>query len=174
MLTFKQFLEESRSAPLYHATHAFAAMEIAEENKILAMTDHMMNRVSGSRGANKARSGISLTRSFAFAKKWGDMKSRGGYAIFQLDQRKLAQRHKMIPYNHFQDRLYTGNEKPMTRQKNDVTAMGFPINQYEEFLIGNIENLDRYVTAVFTSTLFKDEYIDRLKDIFHQAEFKEL
>lgn len=64
--------------------------------------------------------GVSLTRSFRFAVDW-----RRAGAIFVLDSDKLRHRYKIIPFDYYNDR-----------------------REHEEFLVGLIEPLSRYLIGI--------------------------
>jgi hypothetical protein len=135
-MSFKQFLEEGRDAPLYHSTPPNNLALICEKNCIQDNTTHLKSklydRVGGDgykdgESKNRTVCGISLTRDKNSAKKWHT--SNGTYLV--LDQRKLAQTHKIIPFNYF--RSITKNH---------------PNAEFEEFIIGSIKNLNRYLTKI--------------------------
>jgi hypothetical protein len=157
MLNFKQYLEEGRDAPLYHTTDESYMRYIIEKNSIKAKTEHQVGYRPGNRSGNKWKDVISLTRSIKFAHRWGERKGSGYYFIFELDQRKLSQRHKFVPYNHFGDHYYN-DEKGAARRMNDVTDFNFPINQYEENIIGDIKNLNQYLTKIILSEKLYNGY----------------
>ncbi|PCJ96785.1 MAG: hypothetical protein COA52_00840 [Hyphomicrobiales bacterium] len=147
MDNFKQYLEEGRDAPLFHGTSIRNAAKILKMNTMTAQTRHKQFPPA----MDTPKNVISLTRSFKFAKRWYNHVHYRG-VIFELDQRKLAQRHKIMVYNHFGLGDYGG--KGVAREKNDVRANGFPINQYEENIIGDIKNLDKFLIKIHVTTEF--------------------
>ena len=165
MNNFLQFLEEGRDAPLYHGTTAYAFKDIMTYNVITAKTFHRAY-VYPTVVDGPYNTVVSLTRSLKFAKTWASHKDYGSAElfIFELDQRKLTQRHKLYPYNHFGDGMFN-DRKGSARELNDIRkGSRFPINQYEENIIGDIKNLDRYITKIFVSKeafkLIKNGIID--------------
>lgn len=92
MKSFTQFITEGRDAPIYHATDLDSYREMMAQNLI---------KPSRPDGFGKQIVwGVSTTRNLRFAKHY--MASTKGYSeavILQLDQRKIAQRYKIIPYN---------------------------------------------------------------------------
>lgn len=99
MITFKQYLEEGRDAPLYHATDIMSALSIIRYG-FEPRTVHLSKKTLGlvndvdDFGIEKVARGVSLTRSLPFAKSWGAV-------IFEIDQRQLTQRYKVIPIQYF-------------------------------------------------------------------------
>lgn len=87
-----EMLTEGRDAPLYHATGYDKLRGIVDSNYLQAMTRQEIN--------SKAVKGVSLTREFRFAKKWNDG------VILQIDQRKLAQTYKIIPFDYWEKSSY--------------------------------------------------------------------
>jgi hypothetical protein len=154
MISLKQYLEEGRDAPLYHALQGLADLYVIlyEDNTLKAKTLHRSGDYVTNR-SSKERNVISLTRSLQFAERWAIRRSFFSkyVVILELDQRKLTQRHKFVPYNHFGDDQHV-NGKGHTRVINDVTDSNFPINQYEENVIGDIKNLDKYLTKIMVNT----------------------
>lgn len=152
MISFKEFLVEARTAPLYHGTSFFTFKNyIIADNVISAKTVHQHDRRSH-KGLSPSKHVVSLTRSPRFATQWGDRKQSRpmGCVILQLDQEKLTRNHKLIPYNHFQDEIYT-DSGGLARELNDVRDSGFPINQYEENVVGSIKNVSNYLQKVYVS-----------------------
>lgn len=68
-----------------------------------------------------SKSGVSLTRSFRFAADW----KRAG-VIFALDGNALRARYRVIPLDYYHDR-----------------------REHEEFVVGMIQALSRYLTDIF-------------------------
>lgn len=133
MITFKQFLEESKSAPLYHGTHRSAALSIIENNKILRGSSY------GEHWTTIDGKHISLTRDKFFALTWGAV-------VFELDQSKLNQNYKVIPFNFFSDRTrrLPSNDKYESPKRNFNFS-----NQFEEAVTKDINNALRYVTKIY-------------------------
>lgn len=156
MFNFKSYLEEGRDAPLYHATPLFNAEKILQHNIIRAQTSHVHDWTTKKQGKVRALPVVSLTRSFKFAERWGErvsVRNRFDFVIFELDQRKLSQRYKFVPYNHFSGNPYGGTfgiEHPVARHVNDELDSGFPVNQYEENVIDDIKNAEQYIVKIYT------------------------
>jgi hypothetical protein len=129
-------------SPLYHATTSKNILAIIDANKLTAITTHNLSLPNKPLRWENNKRGVSLTRDYAFAKFWGKKfnKYKGdftdGFCILVLDQEKLIQNHKLIPVNYFKN--HTNIEKD-----------GFEItDEAEEFVIGSIENLDRYIIRI--------------------------
>lgn len=126
-------LVEGRDAPLFHATGPLAALSIVRDNQIRARDETIEGREVV---------GVSLTRSFRFAQTF---RRRDSIIVFQLDQRRLAQNYRFIPRDYF---------GAMKQADPDSFAFygKFAHDEFEEFLIGSITKLDRYLTAIHMTT----------------------
>lgn len=159
MITFKQFLTESRSAPLYHATSKANAKQILEYD--------IINVGYVQPGIQKRT--ISLTRDFTFAKAWATMEhpSWGGGVIFEFDQQKLSSRYKIVPYN-FWGALQTASKQPVeARQLPDTKfesrGKNYHFdNQFEEAVLQNIKHPLNYVTKIYVDDQIPS-FLDRAK-----------
>jgi hypothetical protein len=160
MITFQEFLAESRSAPLYHATSVDIGIEICESNilKRSSISDPGVSKTT-----------VSLTRNLPFAVKWADLRWNGGL-IFQLDQQKLTQRYKIQPYSYFSNPGRVGDTTVITRTRSIPTHRS-PIakgtgndyiftNQFEETIDRDITNIRSYITKVYSSRSTHTSYID--------------
>jgi hypothetical protein len=150
MNSFKQFLEEGRDAPLYHALYDEYAVSAIKHNHLLAKSVHNIKLDIKQNRLNRFREAkvISLTRNLRFALRWaGGGRVDGEYkVIFELDQRKLTQNYKLISYNFF-----ANYGKHPTRKGDNELGMdeyNFPKNQYEESIIGDVKNLNKYLTKI--------------------------
>lgn len=154
MITFKAYLAEARMAPLYHASSMANFFVMANHDMLRAKTEHKHDRTFANKDYKNV---ISLTRSFKFAKDWAIHNNWNYYVILELNQQKLAYNYKLIPYNHFQDEDLDGLST--TRYLNDYYgSRKFPINQYEENVIGDIKPLNKYLVKVYYSGI-KDSTI---------------
>lgn len=174
MITFKQFITEARMAPLYRAIPLELLNYAAKDNALKAYTFHSPIEYSKQR---LAKAVVSLTRDFKFAKRWGsrtiqqDHYKSKCFVVLELDQEKLAQNYKMIAYNHFAKKEYQGI-KGRARYPQDVIqdmhGVNFPVNQYEENVIGSINNLNRYLVKIHYSENITSENLDKLNDYANQ------
>lgn len=157
MITFKDFLTESRSAPLYHATKLHHANKILEDDILYASEQY--------NGATVGQKVIFFTRSFKHALHvygYSDM------VIFEFDQQKLNQRYKISPIKNHAGRRTT-NHKPM--YMNDDMGTGLGGNEFEEIVKRNITQVNDYITKIYITRYAKgllDKYPmvatdDRLK-----------
>lgn len=125
MITFKDFLTESRSAPLYHATR-FRYLKDIEERGIEPKTLHESSKIGNISDKHKvikrrhgdAIQGVSLTRDFKFAKRWSDE------LILELDQRRLSQRYKIAPFQFFQ---HMGSARVRNNEAEEFVLTSKPI-----------------------------------------------
>lgn len=139
-------LREGRDAPLYHGTHLAAALEILKNDTIEARSSHETSRIAALGGqpslgqTTEAIQGVSLTRSRDQA-----LHFEFGEIVFELDQRKLSQTHKLIPFDywsagHLNEPSGRGHHLPHTDK-----------NEAEEFCVGAIKPASRYITAIYMS-----------------------
>jgi hypothetical protein len=157
MYSFKQYLEEGRDAPLYHATNSNHIELILKDNMLKG--EIYDPGVKGNKRFKRKAKGVSLTRNFKYAKYWV---SGVTSFIFELDQRKLSQRYKIVPFNFFQNEMPGPREKEL---KQGVGPSGF--NEYEEVLVGTLKDLDKYVKYIHVSRIdlsYNKYYRELLKD----------
>lgn len=144
MISFKRFLVESKSAPLYHATFLHNAENILRDNTLVGS---LQDPASQSKNMGKV---IFVTRSFKHARH---MYGGKGMAIFQLDQNKLVNRYKIRPIKNWPD-FRKPNHKPsyMTHRLGG--------NEFEEVIITNkIPFISDYITAIYVDgKIDKDKY----------------
>lgn len=144
MITFKQFLTESRSAPLYHATPFTNGVAILRDGNISNATLHLKYKIL----KKEDKQGVSTTRSYRFAQSWGRQgsaeRSDNSYLIFELDQQKISYNYEVKPvqfWNHdaarFVDSL--GKHEPSKSIR----------NEYEEFIITSTPIPLKYVNKVY-------------------------
>lgn len=136
VLNFKIFLKEGRDAPLYHGTRLNKLEDIIKTNTLkrgFEDSDH----------PGKDGKIISTTRDLYFAKRWT---SNG--SVIQLDQRRVSQRYKLVPFNFFN---YSTKKIPYNDKKN----WHFD-NQMEEAITQDIKNIDNYITKIYISDYWKD------------------
>jgi hypothetical protein len=142
MITLKQYLEEGRDAPLYHGTDNTA--QIIRENILKAKTKHFRNALMISDNQwSKTVNGVSLTRNIKVASQFQKWTDHNNYSILELDQRKLTQSYKIIPINFFAGFSKTEPARAQSTPKNEVGS------EYEEFVIGDIKNLNKYITRIY-------------------------
>lgn len=146
MISFKEYLAEARMAPLYHATSNTKALGIINDDilRVGRNIEPIINKRT-----------VSLTRNFVFARNW--LREQGwnhGGVIFELDQRKLAQRFKIIPFNYFAE--YNDQARVFPTSKTYTSGKDYYFdNQFEEAVLSDIPKITKYITKVY---VHKDEY----------------
>ena len=150
MISFKDFLTESRSAPLYHGTTMSKIMNILEKGlvpktlqerkKLLKPEINTSN--SDWKTIKKTRypyhmQGVSTSRSFKMASNWGEG------IVIELDQRLLAQRYEIKPVQYFQSPEYN-----ISRPARILDFTGFG-NEYEEFIITDKPISPKFFTRLY-------------------------
>lgn len=138
-----QDIFEGRDAPLYHGTSLFLAAVILTENTISAKTYHEDTRLMGLGGIpsfNDADDhsvyGVSLTRDYQKGLDFGDV-------VFEINQRKLSQTNKIIPFDFWAANL----KNPSLRGNNPhKSADGY---EFEEFCVGDIKPATKYITTIY-------------------------
>lgn len=153
MITFTQFLTEGRDAPLYHGTPMDTAAYILKRDMIEARTLHHGAGFEGkSWNASKVSSGevsgVSLTRNLRMAKVFGSV-------VFELDQRKLTQTHKIMPYNYFNRATMDGSSGARSLPDNKYKA-----TEAEEFVRGSIKNLDKYLITLWVHEKYRSPALE--------------
>lgn len=143
MKSFEQFLTEGRDAPLYHGCSLYNAEYNLRNNGIFAFTQYGR--------------GVSLSRSKAFSSQWGPV-------LFELDQTKLIQNHKIKPYNFFGDPKVDPNPDTVARTKGSLYKKATFMNQFEEAVPGDIKPLDRYLTAIWIADYILDNAVNHGTD----------
>lgn len=142
MITFKQFLNEAKAAPLYHATNPSKAFSILKDDNLKAFPTHMA-MTPGSRVA------VSLTRSLETAAKWrtGETIKNTSNIIFELDQQKLSHNYKIRPIEIeyiWADKGHGGDAKNYVNKQSKL---------FEEFVDRDIQPLSKYLKAIHMSEL---------------------
>lgn len=152
MITFKQFLIESRSAPLYHATTSSSAVRILNDNVLYA--DMQYN------GRAEGTKVIFMTRSKHYAQYFG--RDRQG-VVFVFDQQKLTHRYKISPIKNWDTK----------RKKNHIPMYISRIlggNEFEEIIITpKITNIGDYITKIMlhsAANIIDVEKIKKLADSY--------
>lgn len=138
-----EFISESvNEYSLYHGCDLAYAVSMIIENRMRGETVANIN--------GKKVQGNSMTRNYNFAKQWQEERWNGSsdvlnqfWVVLELDYNRLKHNHKIVPYNYWED--YFGSEYEHT-----VDRKGYG-NQYEEFVIGIISNLQLYIKDVYLS-----------------------
>ena len=91
MISFKQFLVESRSAPLYHGTSLRSLGNIIMTKGIKSRTEQKAYKLLKP-SSGEWINGVSASRSFVFAKQWGDEE-----CVIELDQAALSRNYQIKP-----------------------------------------------------------------------------
>jgi hypothetical protein len=148
-------INEGRDAPLYHSTDLYGFINIVQDNMFGARSNHDKSKYTADRkDRSKSISGVSLSRSLQYIKDWAEI-------TFELDQRKLAYKHEILPIDYWQQTDYkgkiTGTRKGFKGQHTDRFNADF---EFEEFVVGPIKNALNYVTSVIFSPRLPNYYID--------------
>jgi hypothetical protein len=119
MITFHDFLAESRSAPLYHGTTLVNLTRILDTQQLQARKPYFENNPV-----------VSLSRDIRLATTWARVaKGRESSAVIELDQQKLTQRYKIQPFNYF-------------------SSSSVSTDEYEERSYRTINDIDKYITKI--------------------------
>lgn len=165
MITFKDFLIESKSAPLYHGTTMFNVFNILRKGFIEPRTIQALG--VDTKDVNLKR-GISTSRNYRFSLYWAMNKSYGDFpAIIHLDQRKIANDFRITPYQYWR-----------TKTRNQEHSGHSSSNEYEEFIIipqGKSLDVKKYVTQIDYGGSLDDysDYYD-LRNKYHKIKFKKI
>lgn len=142
-------LFEGRESPLYHGTSWVAAAHILEKNEIEARSYHDASKLLRKTEISDYQvAGVSLTRDYRVARTFGEI-------VFVLDQQKLVTRHEIIPIDFFSKAKF-------------MVGRGDGGGESEEFVVGPITNLDRYLTEIRITKKWYDANIssERAERIF--------
>lgn len=148
-MRYLEIINEAATAPLYHGTTFSAAMEIVTDGAFRAYTSIGMN--------GKPYYGVSTTRSPRMShidhdpmqKAWEKDTIEGFNVLFVLDQNKVRQRYKIIPYDFFK-----GNKK-MTGFYGEVNKLRDARSESEEFIvIGKDSRTKMPVTGIVTKIIY--------------------
>jgi hypothetical protein len=125
--SFKEYLEESRMAPLYHGTPLYRGRSILMSNILQAKNEAFEKRDHPFYG----KKCVSTTRSLKYAIKFVEnYENAENIVVFEFDQRKLAQNYRIKPFN-FWNSYRLGN------------------TEYEEVILGDIRNVNSYITRAY-------------------------
>jgi hypothetical protein len=143
---------------LYHGTHVNYVDSIIETDTVLAKTTHDAERLTAVNGFNRLIphgfrkkeldkqkhkmyvKGVSLTRDIRFARKWS---VAGWNVVLCFDRDRLLHNYRIIQYDYFRDRIGQAES--------------------EEFVIGPIENMSRYLTGIEISQNVFNEVLKKNK-----------
>lgn len=155
MISFKQFLVESQNYPLYHATSLLQAISILEDGGFKGKTTQILNK-----GDAKRVRGLSTTRSYKFAIKWGVNNFDEAFIIFHLNRDVIRNNYKVVPYNYWwgvaRDPLNNESEEFVILGDNKILPVKV-IKQVDYYLKreGNVSYLkkiaDKYPNIKFKS-----------------------
>ena len=170
MLVEKGFIEEQilteavNQHSLYHGCDLAYAVSMMIDN---AMRGETIANING-----KKYQGNSLTRSLQFAKDWQEERWDGHgdelnqfWVVLELNKERLKTKYKVLPYNYWEDCF--GKDYEHT---NDRNGYG---NQYEEFVVGRINNLRKYIDDIYLSDdCLYGEYAEILAIVKRELELR--
>jgi hypothetical protein len=146
MKSFKDYLIEGRDAPLYHGTDFHSAALIIQTNKMKATNRHYDGKGNA----------VSMTRNMKYAFRFplwaGDAYDDNDVVVFELDQRKLAQRYKIVSFA-----FDIGTGRSMARGPNEMS-------EFEERVYSNIANINNFITKIYVK-----DFKAMKKDLERQA-----
>jgi len=134
-------LPTSAKGSLYHSTYLDTALKILHQDVILGITEHLARPGIASKNQNSVGTlkGVSLTRSPGFVGVNLNQQStlfsgwRGDGVVFELSWDKLAHNSRLIEID------YQAGHKHNRR------------TEAEEFLLGDIKPLSKYLLSVYAS-----------------------
>jgi hypothetical protein len=129
------------SARLYHGTSVFNALSILEKDTIEPRSEHRREE----HGTTRKVMGVSLTRSYEFAKKWGTV-------VMEFNRASLAYHHRIMTWDFWGKSRETSHG--LRRQKNYAEA--------EEFVPGPIKNVSRSLTAIYWGSKSDPNFDERV------------
>lgn len=156
MIKFNQFLTEITEPVLYHGTTTYNADSILENKSIVARTNH--DSIDVKRRPQRV---VSFSRTFKFAAEWARQNTLGWdqVAVLEFDIRKLKMdRYNLIPYDFWAPTPDNHNTK-------------YRRSEAEEYIIGDVVDVKKYIKAIFIFTSLRDIQEDAY---MHLAGFKPL
>ncbi len=167
MITFSQFLTESRSAPLYHSTTMSAANRILDDNTMYGTMQFA--------GQTDGKKVIFTTRSLKQAKHFMRFDAaHQSVAIIVFDQEKLGQRYKIKPIKNWavsreegkaDDWIGKKDKRNFTLHKPMYMNHAIGMNEFEEIIITDkITDISKYITSILVNRDPK-EYSELGKDL---------
>ena len=170
MLVEKGFVEEQlltegvNQHSLYHGCDLAYAVSMMIDN---AMRGETIANING-----KKYQGNSLTRSLQFAKDWQEESWDGQadelnqfWVVLELNKERLKTKYKVLPYNYWEE--YFGQDYEHTIDRNGYG------DQYEEFVVGRINNLMYYMDDVYLSDeCLYGEYAEILAIVKRELELR--
>lgn len=144
LVAYGFLIDAGRDAPLYHSIRK--SMYVKNILKSNTLEGYDASRITENPEYRKP--GVSLTRDKRFAENWGTV-------VLVLDQARLTADHKIIPRNYWSNSM---TSKPVPKK-----------HEAEEFVPGNITNLDRYLTNIYVTDDTLDHW-QSLLDAGHSLE----
>lgn len=145
MISFKQYLVESKSAPLYHVTELKSFINIADDKVLKAKP-----QAYGFKGNEEDRFGkktIFFTRNFQNAKSFSRM--RVDPLILKFNQERLNQRYRIEPIHNW-SRQYHKTTPPHKKAVGGSYMSGAVYGtEFEEIVEKDIKNPLQYIDEIF-------------------------
>lgn len=169
MISFKEYLTESRSAPLYHGTDINNLYNILlNKQGIIPRTYHTASSLLKHNAKKNVDiiktfrkvNGVSATRDLNFALHFKGWTSK---AVLVLDQRALSNRYEIRPIQYWQGEGYP------TRLSSSNFVDTLHNNEYEEFIITQKPIPVNYITGIVIPSNLHPEmqkYIDVIRDTY--------
>lgn len=167
MISFKNFLIEIFDKPVKYQIVGAPNFREIRYKFTFNDDDYYVGVVRGSR---KAPSGsdiktYTLTFHADFAYYLSKKNDTRGI-IFEIDQQKLTQRYKVVPYSYFGTKdigyLHNARAYPINKTFSKGKDYNFD-NQFEEAVLSDIPKFSKYVTKVWVNR-------DTNPDIIHECE----
>lgn len=172
MIAFKDFLIESRSAPLYHGTPIINAKSILR-NGFKPNTTQIL--FQGNKSASRGAFGVSFTRNIK-AVDWymkNEMRE-SNYVVFEVDQLGLNAQHKLKPVDYFGTR---GHISKVTAGWSDPYDLKRRRKEAEEFAIVNrkwSEEIQDYMGQISPKYIVAVHYFSGGKGVEYDSEISSL
>lgn len=120
-------LTEQSHASLFHGTLDINLIDILRDNELKENEPDY---------GDLPLKGVSLTRNIDVAKSFG-------HVVFELDQNKLKQNYKIVPF----------------RYPEELKGNSYIKDEAEEFLVGTLKNLNRYTIKIWMFQT-KEQYVE--------------
>lgn len=164
MIGFKQFLEESRSAPLYHATSMSNIISILKVNTL--------NSKYQDYGESTGSNVIFTTRSLEHAKHFAKVAYIGSSVIIVFNQQRISQKYRIKPIKNWHElrsnmmtSIYaTDHERNAYKVHKPMYMNNFHgNNEFEEIIITNkISNVSSYIDYILVNDINDKNQLEKI------------
>ena len=149
-MLISQILREERASPLFHGTSLQAAEKILASDTIHA-TQRTASAVASKSGQSQFPAIVSLSRAIAVSAAFSSRK------MSQADQKRGV---NAVVFAIDEARLYRDLGKRIRPYSDDPTTSRSKFTEAEEMVVGDITNIDKYITDIYVFA--NDDIVDNI------------